>query len=77
MDVPSKVVYAAFDVLLVDNISVPTPIISGLMRPSSVGPQLEKLLTRISEARLGVCWMDSIAPTVNMFLAVPVVEMIS
>ena len=60
-----------------DKISVPIPIISGLILPSSVGPQDEKLANATSLPFSGMVYMDSAAPTVKIFLAVPVVEMMS
>ena len=65
------------EALLVDKRSVPTPMISGLILPSSVGPQDEKLANSTSLPFSGMVYMDSAAPTVNIFLAVPVVEIMS
>ena len=53
------------------------PTTSGLIRPSSVGPQQEKSLNNTSLPYIGICVLSSAAPTVNIFFALPVVEMIS
>jgi hypothetical protein len=53
----------------------PTATISGLMRPSSVGPQLLKLEILISEAWAGgFPFVPEIAPTDRIFLAFEVRE---
>ena len=56
---------------------VPTPTMSGFIRPSSVGPQEEKSEILTSDGFSGMVEIDSMAPTVRIFLAVPVVEIMS
>ncbi len=65
------------ELLLVESKLVPTPTISGLIRPSSVGPQAEKSEISTSVAFSGMDEINSMAPTVRIFLAFPVVEMMS
>jgi hypothetical protein len=61
----------------VENILVPIAITSGLILPSSVGPQLVKLDKVTSEAFVGISEEIDAAPTVRMFFAVPEVDIIS
>ena len=49
MEVPLKTVYAVVEALEVEKIFTPTATKSGLIRPSSVGPQLLKLEILTSE----------------------------
>ena len=44
MEVPVNEAYEELPVFVVDKTSVPMPTTSGLIRPSSVGPQLENSL---------------------------------
>jgi hypothetical protein len=75
--VPLSVVYPLSLELLVENILVPIAIISGLIRPSSVGPQQVKLDMLTSDPLEGIRDEMEAAPTVRMFFAVPEVEIIS
>jgi hypothetical protein len=77
MDVPLFVLYALSSALPVENILVPIAITSGLILPSSVGPQPVKLEMLRSAAFVGIKDDIVAAPTVRIFLAVPEVDIIS
>ena len=78
IDVPLNTAYPVAEAFEVEKRFTPTATRSGLIRPSSVGPQLLKLeILILDDCAGGIPPVPEIAPTVRIFLAVEVVERMS